>query len=101
MDYLYFLHLMEGAVVVVTDSGGIQEETTYLQVPCLTVREITERPATVETGTNELVPLNPGLISDRVARILAEGRPSGQVFPLWNERVAHRVVEVLEQELAS
>lgn len=101
LGYLDFLHLMEHANVVVTDSGGIQEETTYLEVPCLTVRESTERPATVEMGTNELVPLDPGLISDQVARILADGPPSGQVPPLWDGEAARRIVEVLEQELAS
>lgn len=101
VGYLDFLHLMEHAAVVVTDSGGIQEETTYLRVPCLTVRDNTERPVTVELGTNELVPLEPDVIVDRVVRILAEGGTSGQVPPLWDGRAARRIVEILEEALAS
>ena len=100
LGYLDFLHLMEHAAVVVTDSGGIQEETTYLQVPCLTVRENTERPATVEMGTNELVPLAPDAIGHRVEEILDE-ESDGQVPPLWDGRAADRIVEVLEEALAS
>lgn len=99
LGYLDFLHLMEHAAVVVTDSGGIQEETTYLQVPCLTVRENTERPATVEIGTNELLPLDPGVVADRVEAVVANGRRSGQVPPLWDGRAADRIVDVLEREL--
>lgn len=97
MGFLDFLHLMEHGTVVVTDSGGSQEESAYPQVPCLIVRKNTELPATVEMGANELVPLDPGFILDRVDRILADGRPSGQVPPLWNGRAAHRIVEVLEK----
>ena len=66
LGYLEFLRLMEGAAVVVTDSGGIQEETTFLGVPCLTLRENTERPVTMEMGTNELMALQPASVANRV-----------------------------------
>jgi UDP-N-acetylglucosamine 2-epimerase (non-hydrolysing) len=98
--YLEFLRLMEEACVVVTDSGGIQEETTFLGVPCLTLRENTERPVTIEQGTNELVPLVPSRVVARV-RGAAETPPerSGGRPPLWDGRAAGRIVQVLEAQL--
>lgn len=95
LGYLEFLNLMEHAAVVVTDSGGIQEETTYLGVPCITLRENTERPVTVEVGTNELMTLNPNLIGRRVEEILCEGHHEYHVPPLWDGRTAERITSVL------
>jgi len=100
LGYLEFLRLMEMAAVVVTDSGGIQEETTFLEVPCLTLREHTERPVTVERGTNELLPLDPPQVIRRV-RAVAEIDPSSRRPPLWDGRAAERIVEVLEETLVA
>ncbi len=99
LPYMAFLNLWKDAAVVLTDSGGIQEETTALGVPCITIRENTERPVTVEQGTNVLVGTNPARIREAAARVLAgEGR-RGQVPELWDGRAAKRIVEVLEHYL--
>ncbi len=95
MGYLQFLALMRSAAAVVTDSGGIQEETTYLGVPCLTLRENTERPVTVTMGTNELMPLDAAAVADRVAETLSGKRKEGAVPPLWDGNAARRIVEAL------
>jgi UDP-N-acetylglucosamine 2-epimerase (non-hydrolysing) len=99
LGYLEFLRLMDNAALVVTDSGGVQEETTYLQIPCLTLRENTERPVTIDIGTNELLPLDPALIQRRAKALLAgEGRP-GRIPPLWDGHAADRIAGILEQVL--
>ena len=95
LGYLEFLKLMEHAAVVVTDSGGIQEETTYLQVPCLTLRENTERPVTVELGTNELLPMEAKRIAGRVRAVVEGEKPKGSIPPLWDGNAAKRIVNVL------
>ena len=97
LGYLEFLRLMETAAVVVTDSGGIQEETTFLGVPCLTLREHTERPVTIEAGTNELLPLDPARVVERV-REVAPTDPSAERPPYWDGRAAARIVEAFEAE---
>ena len=95
LPYLAFLALQQRATVVITDSGGIQEETTYLQVPCLTVRENTERPVTVEIGTNTLVGRDPERIREEVENILAGRTRRGQVPPLWDGHAAERIREII------
>jgi UDP-N-acetylglucosamine 2-epimerase (non-hydrolysing) len=95
LGYVEFLHLLDQAAVVLTDSGGIQEETTYLGVPCLTVRENTERPITVEIGTNRLVPLSPERIVELVLRS-DELRRDALVPPLWDGRASIRIVDALQ-----
>ena len=95
LSYLEFLALESRATVVITDSGGIQEETTYLRVPCLTVRENTERPATVEAGTNVLVGRNIDRIRSEIARILSGDKKQGQVPPLWDGCAAQRIAEII------
>ncbi len=97
LGYLEFLRLMESAAAVVTDSGGVQEETTFLKIPCLTLRENTERPVTITLGTNELMTLDPGRIVRRVAELATVDRSSWQTPPLWDGRAAERIVQVLEQ----
>jgi UDP-N-acetylglucosamine 2-epimerase (non-hydrolysing) len=89
--YLEMLGLMAGATLVLTDSGGLQEETTALGVPCLTMRENTERPITVEQGTNTMVGRDVQAIRDGVAEILAGRGKSGRVPELWDGRAAERI----------
>ena len=95
LPYVAFLGLQCRATVVITDSGGIQEETTYLGVPCLTVRENTERPITVSQGTNVLVGRDPARLSVEVARVLAGKAKKGTVPRLWDGKAGERIAEVL------
>lgn len=95
VGYLDFLALQRYATLVVTDSGGIQEETTYLNVPCLTVRENTERPITVTVGSNILVGQDMERLKVEVRRILDGNAKSGQQPPLWDGRAGERVADVL------
>jgi UDP-N-acetylglucosamine 2-epimerase (non-hydrolysing) len=81
--------------VVITDSGGIQEETTFLGVPCLTVRENTERPITVSVGTNVLVGRDTQQIRQEVERVLAGRAKPGKVPPLWDGHAADRIAAVI------
>ena len=94
--YLEFLNLMEHAAIVITDSGGVQEETTYLQVPCLTFRDSTERPVTVDLGTNQLLAdLNPETVRQHVADILNGRAKQGVIPPLWDGQTAGRIAKIL------
>jgi UDP-N-acetylglucosamine 2-epimerase (non-hydrolysing) len=92
VGYLEFLGLVAGAAAVLTDSGGIQEETTFLGVPCFTLRDNTERPITVELGTNTLLGLDPQRIAELPALI---ERPDAQVPPYWDGAAAGRLADVL------
>lgn len=95
VPYLSFLAMQKGATVVITDSGGIQEETTFLHVPCLTVRENTERPVTTEFGTNELVGRDLRRLTGAVARILSGEKKRGTIPPLWDGHAAERIAAIL------
>ena len=96
LSYLDFLSLERAATVVVTDSGGVQEETTYLGVPCLTFRDTTERPITVTTGTNTVVGRDPARLRTALWSILDDGPPPGQGRPaLWDGHAAERIAAVL------
>lgn len=95
LGYLEFLHLMARARLVLTDSGGIQEETTILGVPCLTLRPTAECPITVTAGSNRAIGSAPERIVPEVERILAGDSPSGEVPELWHGKAAKRIVEVL------
>ncbi len=95
MGYLDFLHLLSRAALVLTDSGGIQEETTILKVPCLTIRPNTERPITVSRGTNRLVGSDPRRIVAEAMRILGGRGKAGHTPKYWDGRAASRIVEVL------
>jgi UDP-N-acetylglucosamine 2-epimerase (non-hydrolysing) len=99
VGYLDFLRLMDTARLVLTDSGGIQEETTILGVPCLTLRENTERPATVELGTNQLVGQDPERILAGFRRVMQGRAAAGRVPPLWDGRAAERILKVLRDAL--
>jgi UDP-N-acetylglucosamine 2-epimerase (non-hydrolysing) len=96
LGYLDFLHLMSQAKFVLTDSGGVQEETTILGVPCLTLRENTERPVTLYEGTNMLVGNSEELILAEVAKILAGQGKQGQIPTLWDGQAAVRIAETLQ-----
>jgi UDP-N-acetylglucosamine 2-epimerase (non-hydrolysing) len=99
LGYLDFLRLMADARLVITDSGGIQEETTALGVSCLTLRENTERPVTVSEGTNTIVGVDPEAILAEARRVLAgKGKP-GCIPKFWDGRAAERIVDVLEKDL--
>jgi UDP-N-acetylglucosamine 2-epimerase (non-hydrolysing) len=97
LGYLDFLCLMSQAKMVLTDSGGIQEETTILGVPCLTLRENTERPVTVLEGTNTLVGTSEERILAEVSKILAGQGKQGQIPAFWDGRAASRIVEILSR----
>lgn len=95
VGYLEFLALQKQATVVVTDSGGIQEETTYLGVPCLTLRENTERPVTVELGSNMLIGTDMKRLQQEVDRVLAGNRKPSQIPPLWDGHAGERIADVI------
>jgi len=94
--YLDFVQLMANAACVLTDSGGIQEETTALGVPCLTLRPGTERPVTVTNGTNRIVGLDAGLIAFAWQQIRRGQWPMGRLPELWDGKAASRILEVIE-----
>jgi UDP-N-acetylglucosamine 2-epimerase (non-hydrolysing) len=98
LPYMEFLNLWSKARLVLTDSGGLQEETTALGVPCLTLRDETERPVTVSHGTNTVVGTDPNRIREGVDAVLAGEGKFGRIPPLWDGRAAERIVEVLMRE---
>ena len=93
--YLEFLNLMAHAKVVLTDSGGIQEETTVLGIPCITLRDTTERPITLTQGTNVLVKNEPEKIISEAAKILEGKTYNGTFPPFWDGHTAERIVRIL------
>lgn len=100
LGYLELLGLMAKARLVLSDSGGIQEETTALGVPCVTLRENTERPITVEQGTNTVVGTDPAAIHAVVDDVLASGGKRGRVPELWDGHAAERIADLMASELA-
>jgi UDP-N-acetylglucosamine 2-epimerase (non-hydrolysing) len=101
LGYLDFLSLSTAAACVLTDSGGVQEETTYLGVPCFTLRANTERPITLELGTNTLLGLDPGRIIDIPTLLSENGSRSARLPPGWDGRASERIVAVLAQLLST
>lgn len=99
--YLEFNHLVRHAKAVITDSGGITEETTVLGVPCLTLRDTTERPETVSLGTNVLVGTDPERLAPILDRLFAGDWPTGAIPPLWDGHTGERIVAALEQLLTT
>ena len=97
IGYLDFLALQVHADLVLTDSGGIQEETTYLGVPCLTARPNTERPITIKMGTNRLVDTTRQALVEAIRNKLTEGRGISQVPPLWDGHAAERIVSIFRE----
>ena len=94
VGYLDFLSLESDAAAVLTDSGGVQEETTFLRVPCFTLRDATERPVTITHGTNTLLGLRPERIAEIPALIEAGPRESA-IPPLWDGQAAERIADVI------
>ena len=95
--YLDFLGLTSQARLVLTDSGGVQEETTILRIPCLTLRENTERPVTIQQGTNQLAGTDPEKVFSMALRILDAPPPASQVPEFWDGRASCRILDVLEE----
>lgn len=96
LGYLAFLNLMSHSTTVITDSGGIQEETTFLGIPCLTLRNSTERPSTVTIGTNTIVPdLNVDIVKEQFQTILQGSYKKGSIPELWDGKSAERVAEII------
>jgi UDP-N-acetylglucosamine 2-epimerase (non-hydrolysing) len=95
LGYSEFLYLMDRARLVLTDSGGVQEETTVLGVPCLTLRGNTERAITIHEGTNRLTGMHPGAVMDAVEQVLQDGWPPSRVPALWDGHAAERIADVV------
>jgi UDP-N-acetylglucosamine 2-epimerase (non-hydrolysing) len=100
LGYLDFCRLVYNSKFVLTDSGGIQEETTYLRIPCLTLRENTERPVTTDIGTNILCGTDTEMILNEVAKIIGGKTKPGQVPELWDGHTAVRIVAALQAQLS-
>jgi UDP-N-acetylglucosamine 2-epimerase (non-hydrolysing) len=92
LSYLEFNYVVRGARAVITDSGGITEETTVMGVPCMTLRNSTERPETVTVGTNELLGIDPDAIAPAMERLFAGEWKKGEIPELWDGKTAERIV---------
>ena len=99
LDYLAFQKLIKHCKLVITDSGGIQEETTFRKIPCLTLRENTERPVTIELGTNELIPFDLLVIEKKMVSIQDGSFKKGSIPPLWDGEASKRIVNFLKETL--
>lgn len=95
LSYLEFNYLVERAKVVITDSGGITEETTVMGVPCMTLRDNTERPETITEGTNELIGTNPKAIAPAFKKLFSNDWKVGKVPELWDGKTANRIVDII------
>lgn len=96
LGYLEFNYLVENALAVITDSGGITEETTVMGVPCMTLRDNTERPETVDVGTNELIGTNPNAIKPALEKLFSGEWKKGAIPELWDGNTAKRIVSILK-----
>lgn len=96
IGYLEMLRLNQSAKMVITDSGGLQEESTYLGVPCITLRENTERPSTVEIGTNVIVGSNMKLFYESFEKIMSNEYKGGEIPPLWDGKASERMIEIID-----
>lgn len=99
LDYFAFQKLVAHCCFVITDSGGIQEETTFLRIPCLTLRPNTERPVTVDTGTNELVPFDISIISQKIDEIMSGRFKKGEIPQFWDGKSTRRILEFCKSVL--
>jgi UDP-N-acetylglucosamine 2-epimerase (non-hydrolysing) len=99
IGYIDFLALTRSAKLVITDSGGIQEESTYLGVQCITVRDNTERPVTVTEGTNQLIGTDLKKVEKAAGEVLEGKIKKGKIPELWDGRTAERIVKILAENL--
>lgn len=99
LDYFSFQKLIKHCFCVITDSGGIQEETTFRQVPCLTLRPNTERPVTIEMGTNELIPFDVDFVNQKIVQIEKGTFKKGNTPPFWDGKATVRILKVLSENL--
>lgn len=99
IGYIDFLALIKNAELVITDSGGIQEETTYLGVQCITVRNNTERPVTVNTGTNQLIGTDLNNVESAAMSVLNGNKKAGRIPELWDGHAAERIVDILARTI--
>jgi UDP-N-acetylglucosamine 2-epimerase (non-hydrolysing) len=97
LDYFAFQKLVKHSLLIITDSGGIQEESTFLQIPCLTLRPNTERPITVTLGTNELIPFDEKVIEDRIKKIETNQVKRGKIPPMWDGQATERIVKIISE----
>jgi len=97
LGYLDFVALVSRARLVLTDSGGIQEEATFLGVPCLTLRNTTERPVTITHGTNRVIGSDPNRLVDESLKTLADPPRPHRALPLWDGHAAERIVDILDE----
>jgi UDP-N-acetylglucosamine 2-epimerase (non-hydrolysing) len=100
LGYLEFNYLVKKAIAVITDSGGITEETTVLGIPCMTLRDTTERPETCEIGTNELLGTNPKAIECAMERLFSQQWKKGKIPELWDGKAAERIIDKIHELLS-
>ncbi len=99
LGYLEFIYCVKNALAVITDSGGITEETTVMHIPCLTMRDNTERPETCAIGTNELIGTNPANLIPALNRLFAGSWKSGGIPPMWDGKTAERIIDIIISQL--
>ena len=97
LGYLEFNYLVQHSKAVITDSGGITEETTVLGIPCLTLRDNTERPETIDQGTNELIGTKPEFIAPVLAKLFQENWKKGKIPELWDGKAGERITKILSR----
>ena len=97
LSYLEFNYLVERAKAVITDSGGITEETTVMNIPCMTLRDNTERPETIDLGTNEILGVNPKAIAPALEKLFSGNWKEGKIPPMWDGKTAERIINQLLQ----
>ena len=101
VGYLDFVALMASSTLVLTDSGGLQEETTALGIPCITLRENTERPITVTEGTNTIVGCDPALIESTALEAINGNGKAGRIPEMWDGKTAQRIADVLLKHISN